>query len=155
MLFGHLPLQKGGFWYLLDHCRRDLLTSYFVPVKMSACKFLPPYFSPSGQLHGHCLLLSSNLYLLGACLFWMQGLCQEVKKESTGKKRWSSCCRRGRTWLWSPCPSGKTRGKREEPRDVDPQLCHLCHPHSEIQTHKPDNKIKACFATWEKILSKP
>lgn len=54
-----LLLQKGGFWYLLDHCRRDLLICYFVPVKKSACEILPPYFSPSWQLHGHCLLLCS------------------------------------------------------------------------------------------------
>lgn len=98
-------------------------------------------------------LLPSNFYLLRACLFWMQGLCQEVKKESTGKKKWSSC-RKGRTRLLSLYPSGKTRGKKEEPKD-NAQLCHLCHPHCEIQTHKPENKMKACFVTWEKILSKP
>lgn len=98
------------------------LQKRFIDMLFCSCKDVSLWDSPSLFFTlwaiAWSLLAPFYIYPLRACLFQRQGWCQEVKKESTGKKRWSSYCRRGRTWLWSPCPSGKT--KRCRPTVVSP-----------------------------------
>lgn len=104
--------------------------------------------SPSGWLHGHHLHISSNFCLLRACLFWMQGCVRRLRRNV--QVRWSSC-RRQKTWLLSPCPSDKIRGKSPAMRTCS---CIICVTHIvKTRSTSKEKKGKLTLSSGKKCLA--